>query len=97
VPPFRDTRLEAELFGFEAGAFSEARRAKPRLFEAASCKAYGAKAKRMRWPSAHPVFNAESRDFAEVSEIAGEEYGVVSEGDGSDLQVHCADADPRCP
>jgi transcriptional regulator with AAA-type ATPase domain len=31
-----DTLLEAELFGFEAGAFSEARRAKPGLFEAAS-------------------------------------------------------------
>jgi hypothetical protein len=134
-----DTLLEAELFGFEAGAFSEAKRAKPGLFETASggslfldeidalpgllqgklltvleakrvrwrrdgfgwtctiCQAYGTQAKRMRWPSAHPVFNAESRDFAEVSEIAGEEYGVVREGDSSDLQVHCADADMRCP
>ena len=63
-----ETLLEAALFGFEAGAFSEARRAKPGLFEAASRKAYGTKAKRMRWPSAHPVFNAERRDIAEVSE-----------------------------
>jgi len=31
-----DTLLEAELFGFEAGAFSEAKRAKPGLFETAS-------------------------------------------------------------
>src|SRR5262249_11025204 len=31
-----DTLLEAELFGFEAGAFSAARRAKPGLFEPAS-------------------------------------------------------------
>jgi DNA-binding NtrC family response regulator len=31
-----DTLLEAELFGYEAGAFSEAKRAKPGLFEAAS-------------------------------------------------------------
>jgi transcriptional regulator with PAS, ATPase and Fis domain len=31
-----DTLLKAELFGFEAGAFSEARRAKPGLFEMAS-------------------------------------------------------------
>jgi two-component system, NtrC family, response regulator AtoC len=31
-----DTLLEAELFGYEAGAFSEARRAKPGLWEAAS-------------------------------------------------------------
>jgi two-component system, NtrC family, response regulator AtoC len=29
----RDTLLKAELFGFEAGAFTEARRAKPGLFE----------------------------------------------------------------
>jgi len=31
-----DTLLEAELFGFEAGAFSEAKRTKPGLFETAS-------------------------------------------------------------
>jgi transcriptional regulator with PAS, ATPase and Fis domain len=31
-----DTMLEAELFGFEAGAFTDARHAKPGLFEAAA-------------------------------------------------------------
>jgi transcriptional regulator with PAS, ATPase and Fis domain len=31
-----DTMLEAELFGFEAGAFTDAKRAKPGLFDVAS-------------------------------------------------------------
>ena len=43
--------------------------------------------------SKSPVFDTESRNFAEVDEVAGEERGVVSKGNGRDLQVHCADAE----
>lgn len=44
-----------------------------------------------------PIFDAEGRDFAEVSAVTGEEHGVVGEGDSGDLQVHCADAAARHP
>ena len=45
-----DTLLEAELFGYEAGAFSEAKRAKPGLFEAASAgRCSWTRSMRCRW------------------------------------------------
>ena len=42
-------------------------------------------AKCMRRQSERPIFDAKGRDFAEVRAVAGEEYSVVSEGDGGDL------------
>ena len=46
-----ETMLEAELFGFEPGTFTDARRAKPGLFEAAAGAAcFWMRSMRCHWP-----------------------------------------------
>ena len=43
--------------------------------------------------SIQPVFKPQAGDLGEVHGVAGEERGVVSQGDAGDSQVHGADAD----
>jgi hypothetical protein len=40
-----------------------------------------------------PVFVSKPKDLSEVHGDAGEERGVVGDGDAGDIQVHGADAD----
>lgn len=51
----------------------------------------------MRDESDRPVLHTQVGDFAEVGKVPGEAGGVVSNGDGGDLQVHCTDAEPCHP
>ena len=43
--------------------------------------------------SIQPVFKPQAGDLGEVHGVAGEERGVVGDGDAGDFQVHGADAD----
>ena len=40
-----------------------------------------------------PVFKPQAGDLGEVHGVAGEERGIVGQGDAGDSQVHGADAD----